>query len=122
MERVSMVWVLTCAGTTSLYAGTRRTSSKVRASGTGVWIIKGGVGRISYGYLSRFRRSEGKAIKKSFFDASLVWGAAINPITYRRNALCWGKAGPPAGLGTVEIDRKTAYSDGADEFVLWLRL
>jgi hypothetical protein len=28
----------------------------------------------------------------------------------------------PVWLGTVEIDRKTAYSEVADEFVLWLRL
>ena len=39
MRRVSWVWVLTWVGTTSLYAGTSRTSSKVRASGIGVVII-----------------------------------------------------------------------------------
>ena len=35
MLRVSCVWVLACAGITSERAGSRRTSSKVRASGTG---------------------------------------------------------------------------------------
>ena len=39
MLRVSWVWVLTWLGTTSLKAGTSRTSSKVRASGIGEGII-----------------------------------------------------------------------------------
>src|SRR5579864_7395675 len=43
--RESCVWVLASAGTTSESAGTSRTSSKVRASGTGKSII--------YNYLKR---------------------------------------------------------------------
>src|SRR6266568_3615315 len=39
MFLVSWIWVATWVGTTSLYAGTSRTSSKVRASGMGVMII-----------------------------------------------------------------------------------
>src|SRR3954469_7354316 len=38
--RVSCVCVVAVAGTTSERAGSRRTSSNVRASGTGKWIIK----------------------------------------------------------------------------------
>src|SRR5690348_16659447 len=40
MLRERRVWVLTPAGTTSERAGNSRTSSKVRASGTGKWIMK----------------------------------------------------------------------------------
>ena len=40
MLRVICVWVLASAGTTSERAGSSNTSSKVRASGTGKWIIR----------------------------------------------------------------------------------
>src|ERR1700679_3654100 len=94
MPRVRSVWVLTCAGATSLKAGTSKTSSKVRASGTGVWIIDEGwdfpMVTCQREYLEHspapaMRQGQRESVMmKSSFDVGHAVEASINPTTLQQ--------------------------------------